>query len=302
MSALSRPHRLARFRIPALQAGGIGSNPIGAILTEMEQAEEKKMSIPKTLYEENPEMGWTILLGYRGSFVHGTYIPKNDPDSIDDIDVQGICIPPISYYYGLDQFGSRGTKEIKKDEWDIVLFEFTKAIRLLEQGNPNILQILWLNSNHYIQILPEGQLLLDNRELFVGKHSYHSFVGYAHGQLHRMTHSVCKGYMGRKRKELVEKFGYDTKNAAHLIRILRMGIEFLNEGRLYPTRSDAAQLKEIKRGEWSLKQVQEEAGVLFSAAQLAYIRSDLPAKPDRKKLTELCTAITNVHLTKKIGR
>ena len=29
----------------------------------------------------------TILLGYVGSTAHGTYIPKNDPNCIDDIDV-----------------------------------------------------------------------------------------------------------------------------------------------------------------------------------------------------------------------
>jgi len=34
------------------------------------------------------------------------------------------------------------------------------------------------------------------------------------------------GYMGKKRRELVMRVGYDAKNAAHLIRLLRMGIEF----------------------------------------------------------------------------
>lgn len=33
--------------------------------------------------------------------------------------------------------------------------------------------------------------------------------------------------MGEKRKQLVAKHGYDTKNASHLIRLLRMGMEFL---------------------------------------------------------------------------
>jgi len=255
------------------------------------------MPIPKDIYNKYSEMNDTILLGYRGSFVHGTYVPKNDPDSIDDIDVQGICIPAVDYYFGLKNFGSKGTREIKQDEWDIVLFEFVKAIRLLEKGNPNILQLLWLQPNHYINITEEGQILLDNRNLFVGKHVYHSFVGYAHGQLHRMTHSACKGYMGKKRKELVEKFGYDTKNGAHLIRLLRMGIEFLTEGELYPTRSDAAQLKEIKKGEWTLDRVKEEADRLFTLAEEAYVRSSLPTRPDRDKINELCKTISRVWLS-----
>jgi len=247
--------------------------------------------IPRDIYKDNPEMGYNILLGYRGSFVHGTYIPKDDPDCIDDIDVQGICVPPLDHYYGTKTFGSKGTKEIKKDEWDIVLFEFTKAIRLLKKGNPNVLQLLWLQEKHYIHKSPLGQMLIDNRDLFVGKHVYHSFAGYANGQLHRMTHSACKGYMGAKRKTLVEKFGHDTKNAAHLIRLLKMGIEFMNEGKLHPTRVDAPILKEIKRGEWSLEKVVKESERLFELAHEAYVRSDLPARVDDKKINDLCIEI-----------
>jgi predicted nucleotidyltransferase len=257
------------------------------------------MGIPKDILRENQCLSeWTILLGYRGSISHGMYEPSTLPSSIDDKDVIGICIPPMDYYYGLNQFGSKGTKEIKKNEWDIVLFEMTKAIRLLEKGNPNILAILWLHNTHYLTITSTGKILLDNRNLFVGKHAYHSFIGYAYGQLHRMTHSACEGYMGKKRKELVKKFGYDTKNASHLVRLLRMGIEWLNDGELQVIRQDAQQLLEIKRGEWTLEQVKSEAGRLFISAETAYTLSKLPVKPDRKKLNNLCIELAHSWLTK----
>jgi len=252
------------------------------------------MTIPKSITNEHFFINeWSILLGYRGSISHGMYEPNKLPTSTDDKDVIGICIPPMDYYYGLRQFGSRGTKEIKAGEWDIVLFEFVKAIRLLEKGNPNILSILWLDKNHYLKITKTGQVLLDNRQLFIGKHVYHSFVGYAHGQLHRMTHSACEGYMGAKRKALVDKFGYDCKNAAHLIRILRMGIEFLGDGELRVMRGDAQQLLEIKRGEWSIEQVKTEADRLFIVAEQAYSMSKLPDKPDHEKINKLCIRLAN---------
>jgi predicted nucleotidyltransferase len=252
------------------------------------------MGIPKDIWRENSELNeWAILLGYRGSISHGMYVPNKDPDSIDDKDVIGICIPPIDYYYGLKQFGSRGTKEIKRGEWDIVLFEMTKAIRLLEKGNPNIMAILWLDEVHYILRTETGRILLDNRRLFVAKHAYHSFVGYAHGQLHRMTHTACEGYMGAKRKELVQRHGYDTKNAAHLIRLLRMGIEFLNTGELQVIRQDATQLLEIKKGEWSLEKVKAEAERLFISAETAFTLSKLPDKPDRDKINKLCVTLAH---------
>jgi hypothetical protein len=61
------------------------------------------------------------------------------------------------------------------------------------------------------------------------------------------------GYMGKKRRELVMRVGYDSKNAAHLIRLLRMGIEFLTEGALHVERADGPELLEIKRGGWRWK-------------------------------------------------
>jgi len=258
------------------------------------------MGIPKDIMREYPSLNeWSILLGYRGSISHGMYEPNTKSTSIDDKDVIGVVIPPMDYYYGLKQFGSRGTQIIKKNEWDIVLFEMVKAVRLLEKGNPNILAILWLHETHYIKITETGKILLDNRNLFLGKHAYHSFVGYAHGQLHRMTHSACEGYMGKKRKELVKKFGYDTKNASHLIRLLRMGIEWLNSGELQVIRTDAQQLLEIKRGEWSLEQVKKEADRLFISAETAYTMSKLPEKPDHEKLNKLCLELIHHWLEKK---
>lgn len=253
--------------------------------------------IPKAIYNGYSCLGeWAILLGYRGSIAHGMYVPNSDPNSIDDKDVMGIVVPPKDYYYGLKTFGSKGTKQITDGEWDIVLFELTKAVRLLAKGNPNILQILWLKENYYIKITPAGQLLMDNRELFVGKHVYHSFVGYAHGQLHKMTHCPGRGYMGAKRKRLVEKFGYDTKNASHLIRLLRLGIEFLSDGELQVERPDAQELLEIKRGQWPLERIELEAGYLFKAAQGALVRSSLPPKPDEDKINKLCVKVAECWL------
>lgn len=250
------------------------------------------MSVPKDLIKDNEGIGkWNIIHGYRGSIAHGMYIPNTDPFSIDDKDTMGICVPPKEYYIGLKEFGSRGTKEIKRGEWDIVIYELKKAIKLLVMGNPNILSILWLSPQYYINITDAGQLLIDNRDLFVGKHVYQSFTGYAHGQLHRMEHYVFEGYMGTKRKQLVDTFGYDTKNASHLIRLLRMGIEFLNDGYLYVERPDAVQLLDIKKGKWSLEQVKEESDRLFKLTDEAYLHSKLPAKLDIEKINKLCINI-----------
>ena len=88
------------------------------------------------------------------------------------------------------------------------------------------------------------------------------------------------------------RVGYDAKNAAHLIRLLRMGIEFLTEGTMYVERADGPELLSIKRGEWPLEKVKAEAERLFQLAQEAYVRSSLPPEPDRDRAEKLCVKMT----------
>jgi len=250
------------------------------------------MGIPGDIRKKYPYLdNETILMGYRGSIAHGMYLPKEDPHSIDDKDVMAVIVPPIEYYFGLREWGSKGTREIFHNEWDIVSYELRKMLRLLAKGNPNVLSLLWLPDNLYIKRTEWGDMMIDNRSLFATRSVYHSFSGYAHGQLHRMTHYKFEGYMGQKRKALVDKYGYDCKNAAHLIRLLRMGIEFLNEGTLYVTRQDAQQLLDIKKGEWTLEKVKEESDRLFRRAEEAYDHSKLPDKPDMEKVNRLSVDI-----------
>ena len=123
-------------------------------------------------------------------------------------------------------------------------------------------------------------------------------IGYATQQLYKMEHQAFQGYMGDKRKRLVEKHGYDTKNAAHLIRLLRMGIEFLRDGELIVDRGgyDATELLANKNGEWSLERVKSESDRLFKRAEEVYDRSTLPQRPDREKVNELCVEMVRTWL------
>ena len=294
-----------------------------------------------------------ILFSYRGSIAHGMFFPK--PDSIDDIDYMGIVIPPIENYFGLSEWGSRGTKEVKRGRWDVVYYEIRKMFSLLLQGNPNVLSILWNERPDHLVIEPAAKAMIDHRHYFVGKHVYNAFAGYAHQQLERMTmrdpselrlymavtaeakyrgiHPNHKGqtipyakpasefngeerdaqnwtserllsaigsynrkgenigYMGDKRKQLVIDHGYDSKNAAHLIRLLRMCVEFMKTGSLTVKRPDAEELLSIKRGEWSLESIQNESARLFALAREERDKSALPEHPDRESANRLLISI-----------
>jgi hypothetical protein len=104
-------------------------------------------------------------------------------------------------------------------------------------------------------------------------------------KLHREHFS---GYMGEKRKAMVRKYQYDVKNAAHLIRLLRMGSEFLRTGHLQVYRTaDAEELKAIKQGAWSLDRVKAESERLFRGIAEARASSPLPPHPDEPAASAL---------------
>lgn len=294
----------------------------------------------------------TFYLAYRGSVAHGMYIPPTEPNSIDDIDLMGFVFGQPEDYFGLGEWGSRGTREVKQGRYDVVLYEIRKAVSLLLQGNPNIMSMLWVDSAYRLVYENPARLLIQNRGLFVGKHVYNAFAGYAHQQMEKMesrdpaelreyiavtgelkfrgAHPNHKGeefpepdrsigesrdvgnwdterllarlrsfqkkgenlgYMGDKRKQLVLEHGYDSKNAAHLIRLLRMCVEFMKTGEMIVMRPDAAELLDIKRGKWTLDQVKAHATDLFAAAKAAKTSSHLPDEPERDKAEKLLVSI-----------
>ncbi len=255
----------------------------------------ERPAFPPDLYTEIPDLQAheTILLAYRGSVAHGTWEPNTDPKSIDDIDLMGVAVPSLDHYFGLEQYGSRGTREIVRDPWDIVLYEARKVIGLLMKGNPNVLSLLWLPDDLYIHIEPAGRYLIERRWLFATKAVYQPFRGYAQGQLQKMTRGAFQGYMGAKRKALVEQHGYDTKNASHLIRILRQGCKFLLTGEMEVQRGDARELLAIKRGAWTLSDVRAEAETLDRRLTECYERSPLPDAPDRRAVNYLAESVVS---------
>jgi predicted nucleotidyltransferase len=235
----------------------------------------------------------TILLGYVGSIAHGTHIPPEDPKGIDDKDVMGVSVGKPEHYYNCLISTYFKPKQIQEGEWDYIPYEICKFFKLLLKQNPNVVSLLYLTDNHYLRITEEGKELLRNKNIFVSKEAYHSFAGYANQQLYRMEHYTYEGYMGEKRKALVNKFGYDCKNAAHLIRLLRMAIEFLIDGEFRVFRPDREELKEIKQGLWTLQRIKSYSTELFELAREAYVKSDLPPKPDYEAAQKLLVRLVS---------
>ena len=76
-----------------------------------------------------------ISLCWRGSVAHGMYVPKSDPDSIDDKDVMGVYIGPLEHYLG---FGRRDVYEQWEGEWGLRILRAAQVHRPAA-GTSNVL-------------------------------------------------------------------------------------------------------------------------------------------------------------------
>ncbi len=93
------------------------------------------------------------------------------------------------------------------------------------------------------------------------------------------------------RAALEAKFGYDTKHALHLVRLLRMGREILTEGVVRVRRPDAEELLAIRHGAWTYERLVEWAVAEDKALGDLMLISKLPSQPDRAKFNALCVEL-----------
>jgi len=237
---------------------------------------------------------WPRMLacGYAGSIAHG----MTDAET-DDIDLLGVFISPDSHYFGLTQIDHIVKVDVC-EKYDFCLYEIRKYFRLLLNNNPNVLSLMFLPENMYVALSDVGRVIVNNRHLFMSKRLHKSFGRYAWAQINKMERACTdQAYQGAKRKERFQKFGYDCKNAAHAIRLLKMGVEALSTGEVNVHRADAMQLKAIKMGERSKESVISEAKQLMDKLDEALIHSPLQGQPDRAKAELLLMDILKNHFS-----
>lgn len=94
------------------------------------------------------------------------------------------------------------------------------------------------------------------------------------------------------RAELEKKFGYDTKHACHLMRLLRMCREILETGKVLVKRPDAEELRAIRSGAWSYERICEFAENEDKALNEVVKKSKLPSSPDTNTIQSIVYDMT----------
>lgn len=139
----------------------------------------------------------TILLTTAGSRAYGLHTPTSD------VDVKGVAIPPAEYFFGyLSKFDQSDKSEhiqkfheymnpeeriaIASQKLEGVVYSLQKFVLLAADANPNILDVLFCRDEEVRLRTRAGDILRENRELFISAKAKHTFSGYAASQLKRI--------------------------------------------------------------------------------------------------------------------
>ena len=213
-----------------------------------------------------------------------------------DVDVYGFCIPPkdmifphlkgeiLGFGRQAKRFSAYQQHHIKCDnkEYDITIYSIVKYFNLAMENNPNIIDSFYTPNNCVLHSTAIGNMVREKRDLFLHKGAYYKFKGYSFAQMHKIKTKVVHG----KRKESVDKYGYDIKYAYHLVRLLNEIQQILVEGTM-DIQKNREQLKAIRRGEWTLDDVEKYFAKAESELESLYRSSTLRHSPDEKAIKEL---------------
>lgn len=140
----------------------------------------------------NKHLGSNILfLTLSGSHAYGTNVEGSD------IDIRGVAGSPE--ILGFNRF-----EQAIDNRTDTVIYAVNKFVSLLAQGNPNIIELLGNDPELYVNMTPEGQMLLDNKELFLTRRVAYSYGGFANDQLRRLQMGLLRN--GTSPEPLKNKF------------------------------------------------------------------------------------------------
>jgi predicted nucleotidyltransferase len=174
--------------------------------------------------------------------------------------------------------------------YDLTVFGVVKFFSLAMDNNPNVIDCLFTPATCVLHSTRVGNLVREQRRLFLHKGAWPKFKGYAYSQLHKMATKVAKG----KRAELVERHGFDTKFGYHVVRLVTECEQILMEGDIDLQR-DNERLKAIRRGEWTEERLRQWFADKESHLERLYAESALPAAPDEGRIRALLLSCLEEH-------
>jgi predicted nucleotidyltransferase len=249
--------------------------------------EAKKLIHPPKFLADN-----THYLCMMGSNAYGCSSDSSDQD------LYGFCMPPKEFMFphlrgdiqgfgtqkqGFDQWSEHHIHD-NGNEYDFSIYGIVKYFQLCMENNPNMLDSMFVPKRCIRHVTAIGQIVLDNRQLFLHKGSYHKFRGYAYAQLSKIRNKTSS--KNPKRQATIDQFGMDVKFAYHIVRLALEAEQILVNHSL-DLECNSAILKSIRNGEWTLARIEEWFTTKEKGLETLYVTSSLPDYPDETKIKNI---------------
>ena len=271
----------------------------------VEEIREKLKTSEYDFLRNNKHLGSNIiLLGLGGSYSYGMNI-----EGKSDIDIRGVALNSKEEILLLQNFG-----QVVDENTDTMIYSFNKMVNLLCKANPNVMEQLGLNTEHYLYIHPIGQVLLNNSKLFLSKRAVYSFAGYAKEQLKKLDNKSSRSFgedytgIGRRNRYAAahNKLG---KYMAHLIRLYYMCFDILENQKIITYREKEHDLlMNIRNGEYLDKNQQPISSFYDLLSELEKRleydekNTSLPETPDYQRINEFRMFVNEKVVTGKIEK
>lgn len=200
-----------------------------------------------------------------------------------DIDLYGFAIPPLSdmFPHMLGEIRGLGNQHRPFEQYqvhhvvdggkkyDLGIYSIVKYFQLCMENDPDMIGSLFMPASHVGHITTIGQMVRDKRHMFLHKGAYSKFREYA-----------------GKRKEMIEKHGFDLKSVYHAARLTCECEQILVLGDIDLQR-DRELLNGIREGAWT-----EDGAKKWFAEREKHLlslhrRSGLPDRPNESSIKEL---------------
>jgi predicted nucleotidyltransferase len=225
-----------------------------------------------------------------------------------DWDIYGFCIPPKDMVFPhlsgeilgfgnqkkrFEQYQQHHIKDPSNGrEYDLNIYNIVKYFHLCMENNPNMIDSLFTPEMCVQHATKIANHVRDNRKKFLHKGAWHTFKGYSFSQMHKMR--IKTPDPDSVRYESVVKHGFDVKFAYHVVRLMNEVEQILIEGDLDLTRN-SEELKSIRRGEWTIDQIEARFMQKQSSLEEAYVNSKLPHKPDEESIKTILLECLEEH-------
>lgn len=272
-------------------ASGVVDNGTGTIGTD-------QLGPLVPLMSNSPKQ-WTAINGMMLRARVGSEVSGMSTGS-SDIDEMGICVEPHHSVIGSTQF-EHYTYRTQPDgvtsgpgDLDLTVYSLRKFAHLVTAGNPTVLTMLFIPDEHILYRTQFADELFERRDMFLSRQAGPKFRGYLHSQREGLMGRRSGGTRNQGRQDIRDKYGFDVKFAAHMVRLGLQGVELLTTGTITLPIPEPHRtwLIELRRGEHTKQEALDWAERLErQITALTETPRVLPEQPDHHGINEWLASV-----------